>query len=297
MSYQELDPALDPALDQVSRRSFVEKMSVSTLAAAFLGQAALAQEGKPSALKDANLVHEDVWIESGGQRIEAFLCRPKEEGRRGSVIVIQEIFGLNDHIKDIACRCAKAGYNGLAINFFTREGKPPSVEEGFPKLFEFVSKIPDAQVLGDIQAGAGFLRGRSDSNGKVGVAGFCWGGRFSMLAAAGVPDLNAAVAYYGRIRLAPNADRAKQPHGPIDLVDKMNAPLLGHFGAQDRGIPVADVEALRDELKKHGKTAELHIYEGANHAFNNDTRESYNADAARLAWKRTLEWYDKYLRG
>jgi carboxymethylenebutenolidase len=288
----ELDPALDPTLDHVSRRSFVEKMGVGTFVAAILGKETLPEPKRQSSLEDKNLLHEDITFESSGKRIEAFYCRPKGEGKRGSVIVIQEIFGLNDHIREIACRVAKAGFNGLAVNFFTREGKPP---EGFgPELMKFVGDISDAQVLGDITAATKYLRTKHESNEKVGTVGFCWGGRISMLAAAEVPHLNAAVAYYGRIRQATKTD--KQPAGPIDVVGKIHAPLLGNFGALDRGIPAADVEALKEELKKHNKTAELYEYEGANHAFNNDTRESYNAEAAKLAWQRTLEWNDKYLK-
>jgi len=295
MNTHEIDPALDPTLDQVSRRSFIERMSMSTMAAAVLGKEAMAQDKKPSALADTSLAHEEVTFPSGDKCVQAFLCRPKTEGKRGSVIVVHEIFGLNDHIKDIACRAAKAGYNGLAVNFFTREGDPPSSPGDFRPLMEFVSKIPDRQIMGDIQAAAKWLRERPDSNGRVGIVGFCWGGRVSMLASANVPHLDAAVAYYGRIRQ--QAPSENQPQGPMDLVEKMNVPLLGHFGSLDRGIPVADVEALRQELKKRDKKAAIHVYEGANHAFNNDTRESYHAEAARLAWQRTLEWFDKYLKG
>lgn len=295
MSNPEVDPALDPTLDHVSRRSFLERMGASTFAAAVLGREALAQDQKPSALADADLLHEEVTFSSGEQRVKAFLCRPKAEGKRGSVIVVHEIFGLNDHIKDIACRAAKAGFNGLAVNYFTREGEPPSAEGGFEKVMEFVGKIPDRQIMDDTAAAAKWLRERSDSNGKVGLVGFCWGGRVAMLASANVPRLDAAVAYYGRIRL--REQTVNQPHGPIDLVEKMSAPLLGHFGSEDRAIPIADVEALREELKKRGKKAEIHIYEGANHAFNNDTRPSYHADAAKLAWQRTLEWFERHLAG
>lgn len=294
MKNHDIDPALDPALDHVSRRSFIEKMGAGTFAAAVLGKESLAQDKRPASLDDANLTHEEVTFPAGEQRVEAFFCRPKAEGKRGSVVVIQEIFGLNDHIRDIACRCAKAGFNGLAVNFFTREGKPPSPQGGFQPLMDFVGKIPDSQIMGDIAAAAKWLRARPDSNGKVGTVGFCWGGRVSMLAAANT-DINAAVAYYGRIRQAQPS--ANQPHGPLDLAAKMHAPLLGHFGALDRGIPPADADALRESLKKGDKKAEIYVYEGAGHAFNNDTRESYHADSAKLAWKRTLEWFDKYLKG
>jgi carboxymethylenebutenolidase len=293
MSTEEIDPALDPELDHVSRRSFLGKMSMGTVAAAVLGPAAAAQEKKDSLLKDDTLTHEDVTFQSRDTRVEGFLCRPKAEGKRGSVIVVQEIFGVNDHIREVACRVAKAGYVGLAVNYFTREGKPPDASGGFQPLMDFVGKIPDTQVMADTRAAVKYLTSRPESNGKVGIVGFCWGGRVAMLADANVEGIDAAVAYYGRIKS--NAT-ANQPQSPYDLAAKMKAPLLGHFGETDSGI-TPNVEPFREELKKAGKTAELHVYEGAGHAFNNDTRESYKPEAAKLAWRRTLEWFDKYLKG
>jgi len=293
MNHDDLDPALDPALDQYSRRAFIERVGTTTVAAAFLGTEAAAQR-PGEALKDQSLVRQEVDFPSGETRVKAFLCRPKTPGRRGSVIVVHEIFGLNDHIKDLACRFARAGCNGLAVNFFTREGNPPDAAGGFGPVMEFVGRIPDAQVLRDVRAAVKFLESRPDSNGKVGLVGYCWGGRVAMLAAAGVPELDAAVAYYGRIRLA--AKNERQTHGAIDLVDQVRVPILGHFGAADQGIPVSDVEAYRNALKAAGKTAEIHIYEGAGHAFNNDTRPSFHPESARLAWQRTLAWFAKHLR-
>jgi carboxymethylenebutenolidase len=292
MSNLDIDPALDPALDQVSRRAFLEKMSAATVAAAVVGTEAMAQGNK--ALEDKDLIHENVTLTSQSKPVDAFLCRPKTEGKRGAVIVVQEIFGVNDHIRDIACRFAKAGYIGLAVNYFAREGNPPDASGGFQPLMEFVGKIPDSQVMADTKAAAEYLKKRPDSNGKVGIVGFCWGGRVSMLAAAEVPEIDAAVAYYGRIR-QPNPT-PNQPKGPLDLVEKIHAPLLGHFGEKDSGI-TPDVPALRDALKQHGKTAELYVYEGAGHAFNNDTRPSYHAESAKLAWQRTLDWFGKHLKG
>ena len=294
MHPDEIDPALDPSLDQLSRRRFVKRVGQSAAAATALATGACAQEDKQTVLADSSQAQEEVTFKSGEADVKAFLCRPKAEAKRGSVIVVHEIFGLNPHIKDIACRFARAGYNGLAVNFFTREGEPPSAEGGFQRVMEWVGKIPDAQVMSDVRSAANYLRSRKDSNGKVGIVGFCWGGRVSMLAAANVDELSAAVAYYGRIRLAQKNER--QTHGPIDLTSKVSVPLMGHFGATDQAIPVADVEAYREELKKLDKRAEIHIYEGAGHAFNNDTRESFNKQAAEQAWTRTLAWFEKHLK-
>jgi carboxymethylenebutenolidase len=294
MSFEEIDPALNPELDQLSRRKFVKRAGASAAAATALASGACNQPEK-SLLADSDLAQEEVTFKSGSQDVTGFLCRPKTDVKRGSVIVVHEIFGLNPHIKDIACRLARAGFNGLSVNFFTREGQAPSAEGGFQKVMEWVGKVPDAQIMADVRAAASFLKSGSDSNSRVGIVGFCWGGRVSMLAAANVKELSAAVAYYGRIRLAQKNER--QTDGPIDLVSKISVPLMGHFGATDQAIPVADVEAFRDELKKTDGKAEIHIYESAGHAFNNDTRESYHKPSADLAWTRTLAWFEKNLKG
>lgn len=250
------------------------------------------QKPTHQALDDASLNKSDVTFRSGGHEVKAFVATPKTEAKRGSALVIHEIFGLTDHIKDVACRLAQAGYIGLAPDLFTREGAPPSTPGDFTALREFVGKIPDSQIIDDLRAGIEFLRGRSDSNGKVGIVGFCWGGRVSMLLAGQAPNLDAAVAYYGRISGEPTAT---QPAQPIDLAAQMHAPLQGHFGAEDHAIPPAEAEKLRAALAEHHKTAEIYVYEQAGHAFNNDTRENYRPEAARMAWQRTLDWFARYL--
>ncbi len=296
-----LDPALDPRLDQLSRRSLLGR-ATAVATASVLGTGAAAQEpGKTTrALADASITHHDVDVslKAGADGIapqfKGFLARPKTGGKRGAVIVVHEIFGLTDHIKSIACRLAEAGFTALAPDLFTREGPPPPMSGGFGPLMGFVNNISDKQIMADLKGAMTHLRQESDANGKVGVVGFCWGGRISMLLDANAPMLNAAVAYYGRISATEKTPN--QPHYPIDLLDKMTAPLLGHFGAKDTGIPPEEAAKLRAGLKDAGKTAEIYVYEGAGHAFNNDTRESYYAPAADLAWKRTLAWFNKYLK-
>ena len=292
MDKEEIDPALDPTLDQLSRRALLGRAGAAATAV-MAATGCSAQDTKMKhALDDEHINKTDITFDSKSgdttAQIKGFLATPKGDHKRGSVVVIHEIFGLTDHIRDIACRLAQAGYNALSVNFFTREGEPPNMKDGFQPLMAFVGKIPDRQILDDAKAAMTYLRGLPTSNGKVGSVGFCWGGRFSMLLDADAPDLNAAVAYYGRIS---GEKTETQPQYPIDVVEQMKAPLLGHFGALDTGIPPAEANKLRDALKAHHKTAQIYEYERAGHAFNNDTRESYNADAAKLAWKRTLDWY------
>ena len=287
------DPALDPALDQLSRRTLLTRIgagAAGTLAATLGAEPAADAAPKPE------IVRSDITFESkrddATAQVKAFLASPKTDHKRGGVIVVHEIFGLTDHIKSVAVKLAEAGYDALAADFFSNSGPLPDIKGDFKPLMEYVSAIPDSQIMQDASGAAKTLRALPRSNGKVGIVGFCWGGRISMLFDAASPDLNAAVAYYGRI----SGDKtANQPQYPIDAADKMNAPLLGHFGAEDKGIPPSEVEKLSAALKAAHKKAELHEYEKAGHAFNNDTRESYRPEAAKLAWKRTLDWYHKYL--
>lgn len=226
-------------------------------------------------------------------KFDGFLAQPKDGAKRGSVIVVHEIFGVTGHIKDVACRYAQQGYTALAINLFTREGEPPPMSGGFDALREFVGKIPDAQVMGDLDGAMEFLRDGEDSNGKVGIVGYCWGGRVAMLYDAHAPTLDAAIAYYGRIVGEPTP---AQPHSPLDLAAQMHAPLLGHFGVEDTSITPAHAAQLRKALEAARKTAEIYVYANAGHAFNNETRESYRPEAAQVAFQLSLGWFDKYLK-
>ncbi len=301
----ERDPALDPTLDHLSRRTFLERAGSAAALGAVSAVAAEGQDAKKiSALDDPHIEKSDVTFPSKTKDgksadIKAFLAVPIPPPNvrwkpRGAVIVVHEIFGLSPHIRDVAARLAQAGYIALAPDLFTREGMPPKVEgNNFAPVMEMVGKITDAQIMADLKSGVAFLQKRKDANHKVGVVGFCWGGRVSMLSAANVPELKAAVAFYGRITGKPTDN---QPQHPLDLAPKMTVPLLGNFGEKDGSIPIADIDKLRDVLKERKHPAELYVYEGAGHAFNNDTRESYRKDAAELAWKRTLAWFEKYLQ-
>ena len=297
------DPALDPTLDHVSRRTFLGRAGgVAALGA--VGTVAEAQDKKKVSALDDPLVekHEVIFPSKtqGGKtaEIKGFLAVPIPPPNvrwkpRGAVIVVHEIFGLNPHIREVAARLAQAGFIAIAPDFFTREGTPPKLEgSNFAPVMEFVGKVTDAQIMADIEAGTAFLQKRKDANGKVGIVGFCWGGRVSMLSAANVSELKAAVAFYGRITGTPNDN---QPKNPLDLAAKITVPLMGHFGEKDGGIPVADVDKLRAALKEGKRPAELFVYDGAGHAFHNDTRESYRKEAAELAWKRTLEWFSLHI--
>jgi carboxymethylenebutenolidase len=286
----------ESAETSVSRRQFLKRMGSGVVTAGVIGAGAEAQEAKVTgALADDRLKHEEIEFRSGDATIRAFLCRPKAAGRYPAVIVIHEIFGLVDHIRDVTCRLAQAGYVGLAPDLYTREGGAPEGMD-FTKLREFVGKIADARMVGDLQAGMRALRSRDDVRGdRIGSVGFCMGGLYSLLLAGRTPDLKAAVAFYGRLVYPEKTEH--KPTAPMDLVKEMQAAIQGHFGGDDQAIPVESVEKFKAALAQNGKTHEIYIYEGAPHAFHNDTRPSYRADAAKQAWTRTLAWFDRHLKG
>jgi carboxymethylenebutenolidase len=287
----------ESAEGNVSRRQFLKQMgsSVVTAGAVATGGAAAGQAKPKSALEDAGLRQEQIEFKNGQETIRGFLCRPKAEGRYPAVIVIHEIFGLTDHIRDVTCRLAQAGYVALAPDLYAREGGAPEGMD-FTKLREFVGKIADARMVGDMQAGIRHLRTRSDVRGdRIGSVGFCMGGLYSLLLAGRTPDLTAAVCFYGRL-VYPEKTPEK-PTAPMELVKEMKAAIQGHFGGDDQAIPIESVEKFKAALADAGKTHEITIYDGAPHAFHNDTRPSYRPDAAKQAWSRTLAWFDKHLKG
>lgn len=233
-----------------------------------------------------------VTIPVGGAQLDAFVAHPVGEVKRPAVIVVHEIFGLTDHIKDVAARVARAGYTALAPDLFTREGALP-LNQGFEAIRSIVGSIPDARIIDDLEACVGWLRALQGATGKVGLVGFCWGGRVAMLMSSAECNLQACVAYYGRTE---GEKTEAQPSHPLDLVPSVNSPLMGHFGGQDHAIPVDGVKRLEAALGAAGKPSEIYIYEDAGHAFNNDTREqAFNAEAAAAAMKRTMDWFARYL--
>lgn len=229
---------------------------------------------------------------TGGIQMNAYRARPKGKANLPVIIVVQEIFGLHEWVRDIVRRFAKAGYYAIAPDLYQRQGDATKVAD-FKQLYaEIVSKVPDAQVMGDLDALTRFV-GSDGGNGKrIGVTGFCWGGRITWLYAAHNPKLKAGVACYGRVK---GAGTALQPKNPIDLVAEIKAPVLGLYGARDKGITAADVEAMNAALKAAKKPSAIHLYAQADHGFLADYRSSYNEAAARDGWSRALAHFRKYL--
>jgi carboxymethylenebutenolidase len=233
-----------------------------------------------------------VTIDVADAQLNAFLAQPEGSESRPAVIVVHEIFGLTDHIKDVACRFARAGFTALAPDLFKREGALP-LDQGFDAIRAVVGNIPDARLVSDLNTCAAWLRALPGAAGPVGLVGFCWGGRVAMLMAGNTGDVQACVAYYGRVE---GEKTAAQPTHPIDIVESINSPLMGHFGGLDHAIPVEGVRRLKEALKSAGKTSEIFVYDEAGHAFNNDTREqAFHAESAAIAMHWTQEWFKTHL--
>jgi len=205
-----------------------------------------------------------------------------------TILVVHEIFGVHEHIKDICRRLAKLGYFAVAPLLYSREGDVSRLSD-VASILKVVAKVPDQQVASDLDATVAWARstGKADTT-KLGITGFCWGGRQVWLYAAHNPALRAGVAWYGPLQLPPSDLR---PKNPIDLVNQINAPVLGLYGGADEGIPVAQIEQIRAALKAAGKRSEIVIYPDTPHGFNADYRPSYRPQAAKDGWKRMQAWF------
>ena len=243
------------------------------------------------------LVVADITIRSGSDMIPAYEARPASPGRYPVIIVIHEIFGLHEYIRDVARRFAKEGYYAVAPELYSREGgagKLPDIQA----VLNLVGTVPDRQVLQDLSAAVSYAGAKSWAlPNRVGATGFCWGGRMTWLFAAHEKNLKAAVAWYGPLGPWRGRRDDAHPQAALDLAQQLICPVLGLYGEADEGIPVSTVHEMEAKLKAHHKTGELVIYPGAPHGFFADYRPTYRAEAAGEAWKRALGWFGKYLKG
>ncbi len=269
----------------LSRKSFMNRlvkltgsatMAISALSILEVGYA----QAETVSEQDEDLILEDISYPGDDCTMKGYLARPKGRGKFGSVVVIHENRGLNPHIKDIARRVAKAGFIALAPDALSPFGGTPVNTDEARGMF---SKIDATKNLNNFLNAVDYLKSRKESNGKTACVGFCWGGRMANLLAVNSESLNAAVAYYGG-----------QPEAAD--VPKIKARLMLHYAGMDERVN-AGIQAYEAALKASGKDYQLYIYDGVQHAFNNDTGgERYNADAAKLAWGRTMELFNKTIK-
>lgn len=278
--------SLLPRID-FTRRDFV----VTTLAAGF-ALSVQPVSAETITTDTDGLEAGEVSIPVADGKMPAYRAVPKSGKNLPTVVVVQEIFGVHEHIKDIWRRFAKLGYFAVAPELYARQGDVSKIKNIQEVISQVVSKVPDAQVMGDLDATVAWAKstGQADT-AKLGITGFCWGGRIVWMYAAHNPKLKAGVAWYGR--LITDTDPLR-PKNPIDIVSDLKAPVLGLYGEADGGIPVESVEKMRAALKAAGKPAEIVLYPETPHGFYADYRESYRNEAADDGWKRLLAWFKQH---
>ena len=238
------------------------------------------------------LVAGEVKIPAADGEIPAYRAMPDKGGPFPVVLVVQEIFGVHEHIKDVCRRFAHEGYLAVAPELYARQGDVSKLTDYREIFAQVVSKVPDAQVMSDLDAAVAWA-GQSGAGqvDRVGVTGFCWGGRITWLYAAHNPELKAGVAWYGR--LVGEATEL-QPQYPLELAASLKAPVLGLYGGKDQGIPLEDVEKMRAALAAAKQPSEIVVFPDAPHGFHADYRPSFRADAAKEAWGQCLAWFRKH---
>ena len=234
----------------------------------------------------------EVKIPTQDGEIPAYRAMPTEGGPFPTVLVIQEIFGVHEHIKDVCRRLAKLGYFALAPELYARQGDVSRLTNIQQIVSEVVSKVPDAQVMRDLDAAVAYAKGTGKADtARLGLTGFCWGGRITWLYAAHNPNVKAGVAWYGR--LVGDASDLMPKH-PVDVAADLKAPVLGLYGGADQGIPVATIDRMKEACRAAGKTCEFVVYPDAPHAFHADYRPSYRAEPAQDGWRRLQDWFRQH---
>jgi len=290
MAFDELKQDLDAlvpghAADGASRRTALHLM----LGAGYAAAAAPVMAQTAIQTPAQGLVAGMVQIDVGGFQMPAYRAAPAGRGSLPVVLVVQEIFGVHEYIADVCRRLAHAGYLAIAPALYARQGDPAQYTEVARLLSELVAKVPDAQVLGDLDATVRWAGAHGGDLARVGITGFCWGGRITWLYAAHGP-VKAGVAWYGR--LAGEAS-ALTPRHPLDVAAALTAPVLGLYGEKDSGIPLDTVDKMKEALRKGSAAAqasEFVVYPDAPHAFHADYRPSFRKEAAEDGWKRALAW-------
>ncbi|MBI4194183.1 MAG: dienelactone hydrolase family protein [Betaproteobacteria bacterium] len=240
------------------------------------------------------LVAGEVKIQTMTGAVPAYRAHPDRNGKFPVVLVVQEIFGVHEHIKDVCRRLAKLGYFAITAELYYRQGDVTKFTDNQEIFAKVVNHVPDSQVMSDLDAAVVHAEatGKADTS-RLGVTGFCWGGRITWTYCVHNPKVRAGVAWYGRL-VAPSK-APLQPAYPVELEPHLKVPVLGLYGAEDASIPVAHVEQMREALKAAGNTtSEIIVYDGAPHAFYADYRPSYRKEAAEDGWKRMQAWFRKH---
>jgi len=276
-------------MKNLTRRQFI---LVTALSAGFAACTQPIEQQQVIATDSQDLDAGEVKIPVADGEIPAYRAMPATGKNFPVVLVIQEIFGVHEHIQDVCRRFAGLGYFAVAPELYARQGDVSQIEDIQTVIKTVVSKVPDAQVMADLDATVAWAEktGKADTE-RLGITGFCWGGRIVWLYAAHNPSVKAGVAWYGRLVGEANALRPKHP---IDIAPDLAVPVLGLYGGQDRGIPLETVEQMEQALQTGESGSEFIIYEDAPHGFHADYRPSYRPKVAADGWQKLQDWFKKY---
>jgi len=273
----------------ISRRHFM-----TSTAAATAGYTLAAGPVRAQAIttETAGLIAEDQKVKVADGDMPLYVARPAEAKSPPVILVAMEIFGLHQYIKDVTRRLAKLGAMAVAPDYYFRKGDLAKISE-MSQLLPLVNAKPDAELIADLDATVAWAKAQGGDTGRLGIIGYCRGGRTVWIYCANSPNVKAGVAFYGPLT-DPPAQKAIWPRSATESAAQMQAPVLGLYGQADQGIPVAQVEAMRSALGAAGKTADFKIYPEAPHGFHADYRASYRKDAAEDAWQRMTAWFKQY---
>ncbi len=280
----------DDLLSLVPRSGFTRREFVMTLLATGFAAAVRPVCAETVIVTDTKgLTAGEVKIPAKDREIPGYRAMPAKGTTFPVVVVIQEIFGVHEHIRDVCRRLAKLGYLAVAPELYVRQGDVSKMTEIKQILDTVVAKVPDAQIMSDIDATVAWAKktGKGDS-ARLGITGFCWGGRIVWLYCAHNPNVKAGVAWYGRLT---GQTGDLQPSYPLDVAATIKPPVLGLYGGADQGIPLESVEKMRAALKATGNKSEIVVYPDAPHAFHADYRPSYRKEPAEDGWKRMQAWF------
>jgi carboxymethylenebutenolidase len=268
----------------IDRRDFIKAALGTGFAAAVLPVSAQTVISTDT----AGLTTGDVIIAINGQKVPVYRAQPEGKTRLPVILVVSEVFGVHEYIADVARRFAKQGYLALAPELFVRQGDPTSVGTIAEIMQDIVAKVPDEQVMADLDACIAWAAENGGNPDKVGITGFCWGGRIVWLYCAHNPKVKAGVAWYGRLI---GDKTALTPQYPIDIAAGLKVPVLGLYGGKDAGISVDSIKKMKAALAQGNSKSDIVVYPNSSHGFHADYRSSYLQADAKDGWKRCLDWF------
>ncbi|HEY1151501.1 MAG TPA: dienelactone hydrolase family protein [Pseudoduganella sp.] len=276
----------DPLVPGIDRRDFLKAALGTGFAAAVLPVSA-----ETIKTDTTDLTASTIQITVNGQIVPVYRAQPEGKTNLPVILVVSEIFGVHEHIADVARRFARQGYLALAPDLFVRHGDATKEQNINDLIKNIVSKTPDAEVMADLDATVAWAKANGGNVDKLGITGFCWGGRITWLYAAHNPQVKAGVAWYGRLVGEANSIT---PRHPIDIAPTLKTPVLGLYGAKDQGIPLESVDKMKAALVQGKSQSTFVIFPNSGHAFHADYRPSYNEADAKDGWNRALAWFKSY---